>query len=223
VFIAVPIQLKKTRQPDTIPVVNGLLIALNVLVYWLGWSAYWQVGQGTSIFSIATYAFAHAGPWHLIGNMWILLVFGNRLNSRIGNGYYLLTYAIAVLVVGFAGWLLVPGGLVGASGAIFAVIAMSLLLMPAALIEVFYIALFPITLLIGLLRRPPHWVFWFIRWDRFDLRAYWGLLFVPVLEIWDLIVTGWSWTNLAHLLGFFCGIGVTLLLPSKVTLGRRAL
>jgi membrane associated rhomboid family serine protease len=220
-FIAVPIQLKKTRQPDTVPVVNGLLVAVNVLAYWLGWSAYGHVGQGTGLFSIVTYAFAHVGPWHLIGNMWVLLVFGNRLNSRLGNGYYLLSYLAAVVCVGVAGRLLVPGGLAGASGAIFAVIAMTLLLLPAALIEIFYIALFPITVLIGLLRRPPHWVFWFIRWDRFELRAWWGLLFVPLLEIWDLVVTGWNWTNLGHLLGFVCGIGITLLLPGSITMGRR--
>jgi membrane associated rhomboid family serine protease len=221
-FIAVPIQLKKTRQPDVIPVVNGLIIAVNVLVFWLGWSANWYVGAGTGLFSIVTYAFAHAGPWHLIGNMWVLLVFGNRLNSRIGNGYYLLSYLGAVVTLGILARVFVGGGLVGASGAVFAVIAMSLLLMPAALIEIFYVALFPITVLIGLLRRPPHWVFWLIRWDRFDLRALWGLAIVPLLEIWDLTWTGWNWTNLAHLLGFFCGIGITLLLPGAVTMRRRS-
>ena len=64
--------------------------------------------------------------------------------------------------------------------------AICLLLIPAALVEVFYIAIFPLTVLVGLVSKPAHWVFWFIRWDRFKMRALWGLLIVPALELWGL-------------------------------------
>ena len=38
------------------------------------------------------YGFSHASFWHLLFNMWALWVFGNPVNRRLGNGYYLLAY-----------------------------------------------------------------------------------------------------------------------------------
>lgn len=220
-FLAVPVRLSSSRPSDVVPVANGLLVVANVLAFWLGWSDYWAVGRGASPVTIFTYAFAHAGPWHLLANMWVLLVFGNPVNRRLGNGYYLLTYLGTAVALGMFAWLFCGGGLIGASGAIFAIIAVALMLMPAALIEVFYIALFPITILVGLLAKPQHWVFWFIRWDNFEMRAWWGLLLVPLLELWGFVWWGANWTNLGHLLGFFCGIAAVLLLPTEITMNRR--
>src|SRR5262249_47752190 len=157
------------REFHAIPVVNGLLVALNVLVFWMGWQP--TVGPRTGLFSIVTYAFGHADIWHLTGNMLALLVFGSPVNRRLGNGWYFLAYLGSALVVGLFARLLCPGPMLGASGAIFAVIAIACLLLPSAIIEIWYFALFPVTLLIGLLQRPQHWVFWFIRWDWFEIRA----------------------------------------------------
>jgi hypothetical protein len=84
------------------------------------------------------------------------------------------------------------------------------------------VALFPITVLAGLLRRPSHWVYWFLRWDEFPVRALWCLLIVPLLEVWSLFWSGWNWTNLGHLLGMACGVAVVLLLPRRISMGRRA-
>lgn len=218
-FFPVPIKLRDGREFDTIPVANGLLIALNVLVFSLGWQP--CVGPGTGLFSIGTYAFGHANLWHLAGNMLVLLVFGTPVNRRLGNGWYLIAYLGTALALGIFARLFCPGPLIGASGAIFAVIAIALLLLPSAIIEIFYFALFPVTLLIGLLHRPQHWVFWFIRWDRFEMRAWWGLFLVPFLELWGLFWNGWNWTNLGHLLGLFCGVAVVLLLPTSITMKRR--
>jgi membrane associated rhomboid family serine protease len=220
-FVAVPVHLK-TRELPTVPIVNGLLVVINVLVFWLGWSQYWFVAQGSSPLSVITYAFAHAGPWHLILNMWILWLFGNAVNRRLGNGYYLLAYLGMAIVVGLFAWRFSPSALVGSSGAIFGVIAICMMLMPAALIEVFYIALFPVTVLLALIWPPKHPVYWFIRWDTFPVRALWGFLIVALLEAWDLIWTGWNWTNLGHLLGFLCGVGVVLLLPTRISMNRPA-
>ncbi len=111
--------------------------------------------------------------------------------------------------------------IVGSSGAIFCVMAICLLLLPAAPVEVFYIAIFPLTILVGLVSKPPHGLFWFIRWDRFKARAVWGLLIVPALELWGLFWWGWNWTNLGHLLGLLCGLAVVLLLPTRITMNRR--
>jgi membrane associated rhomboid family serine protease len=221
-FLAVPLQLKQVRDRDTLPLANSVLIALNVLVYALGLAEGWQVGRERGVLSIVTYAFAHANAYHLIGNMWVLWVFGNPVNRRLGNGYYALAYLGTAVTLGVFAWLFCTGGLLGASGAIFGVLAIAMLLMPAARIEVGYVALFPLTLLLGLLWRPRTWLFWLIRWDKFDLWALWGLVLVPLLEIEGLWWCGWNWTNLGHLLGFLCGVVVVLLLPTEISMNRRA-
>jgi membrane associated rhomboid family serine protease len=220
-FFAVPIRLKEPRPSDVIPVANALLIVANVLVYWLGWSHHLAVGRGTGPVSVIGYAFAHAGPWHLLGNMWVLLLFGTAVNRRLGNAWYLVAYLGTTLALGLFAWVFCGGGLVGASGAIFAVLAICALLLPAARVEVAYVALFPLTVLLALVWRPRHWVFWFVRWDAFELRAWWGLLLVPLLEVVSLFAWGWNWTNLGHLLGFCCGVAFVLLLPRQVSMARR--
>ncbi|MDB5335152.1 MAG: rane associated serine protease, rhomboid family [Planctomycetaceae bacterium] len=219
-FVPIPVKLRDGREFEAVPVVNGLLVACNVLVFWLGWQP--VVGPGTGLLSIVTYAFGHANVYHLIGNMLALLVFGTPVNRRLGNGWYLLAYLGAATALGLFARLFSPGLLIGASGAIFAVIAIAILLMPSAIIEIFYFALFPFTLLIGIFHRPKHWVFWFIRWDSFELRVWWGLFLVPLLELWGLFCNGWNWTNLGHMFGLLCGVAIVLLLPTEITMKRRA-
>jgi hypothetical protein len=68
-FFPIPIKMRDGRELDTIPVVNGLLIVLNVLVFWLGWQP--CVGPGTGLLSVVTYAFGHAGVWHLAATCWL--------------------------------------------------------------------------------------------------------------------------------------------------------
>lgn len=218
-FVPVPINLRDGREFHAIPVVNGLLVVINVLAFWLGWHP--VVGTGTSIFSIVTYAFGHAGIYHLVGNMLALLVFGTPVNRRLGNGWYLLAYMGSAMSLGLFAWLFLPGHFIGASGAIFAVIAIALLLLPSAILSVYYFALFPFTIITGVLQPPKHWVFWFIRWDHFEMRVWWGLFLVPLIEILGLYWNGWNWTNLGHLFGLLCGVAVVLMLPTEITMKRR--
>ena len=219
-FVPIPVKLQDGREFETIPVVNGLLVVANVLAFWIGWHP--VVGPGTGLLSILTYAFGHANVFHLIGNMLALLVFGTPVNRRLGNGWYLISYLGAAVTLGLFARIFSPGLLIGASGAIFAVIAIALLLMPSAMLEVYYFALFPVTLITGVLSPPKHWVFWFIRWDSFQLRVAWGLLLVPLLELWGLYWNGWNWTNLGHLFGLVCGVIIVLMLPTQITMKRRA-
>jgi membrane associated rhomboid family serine protease len=219
-FIPFPIRFHDGRAFHAIPVANGLLIALNVILFCFGYGDELSVGRGSGLFSIFTHAFGHVGVFHLVGNMLALLVFGTPVNRRLGNGFYLVVCFGTALALGVFAWLFCSGRLVGASGVVFAVIAIALMLFPSALIEVAYFALFPVTLLAGLLSRPKHWVFWFIRWDVFTVRAYWGLLLVPFLEFWGLFWSGWNWTNLGHLAGLLCGVIAVLLLPTTITLNR---
>lgn len=219
-FFLMPLELKHAG-PRTPPTANAALVAINVLVYFFGLSAALAVGPGSAWFTVVGYGFAHAGAWHLLANMWLLLVFGNPVNRRLGNAWYLLVYLGTIFMMGLWARLWIHGVLLGASGAIFAVVIVALMLMPAARIDVGYVALFPITVLISLLRRPAHWLDWFVRWGRFCPRAVWGLLLVPLVELWSLIWAGWNWTNLAHLAGMLCGLGFVLVLPPRISMPRR--
>lgn len=221
-FFLLPLELKQPGSPARLPLANAVLVAINVVVFCLGWSLAWGVGSGTGPFSILTYGFAHGSIWHLAGNMWVLLVFGNPVNRRMGNAWYLVAYLGTLVAVGLFARLCVGGFMVGASGAIFSIIVLALILMPAARIEVGYFALFPITILIALVSRPAEWLYLLIRWGMFSVRAGWGLLLVPLMELWSLFWSGWSWTNVAHLLGMVCGVAVVLLLPTRITMPRRA-
>jgi hypothetical protein len=112
---------------------------------------------------------------------------------------------------------------VGASGAIFAVITIALTLMPAAMIEFAYLAVFPLTLLLVMFRRPKYELNWFLSWGTSVVPAWWCLVLIPLMEIcsvfWRAWSFGWisSWTPTAHLLGVACGVAVVLMLPARIT------
>jgi membrane associated rhomboid family serine protease len=223
-FFLLPVQVKEPDGGQRVPFANALLIAINVLVFFLNGYLGWPlaVGKGASLPTIITYGFAHADAWHLITNMWFLWLFGNPVNRRLGDGYYLLCYLGTIVALGIVAWLFAGGGLLGSSGAIFAVMLLFMMLMPRAVVRIGYVALFPFTLLVGLFSRPKHWVFWFLRWDAFEVRALIGLVLIPLLEVWSLWSWGWNWTNLGHLFGLLCGVATVLLLPTEITMNRRA-
>ena len=226
-FLFLPLRVKATDGSERIPWANALLIVLNVLAFFLaavfGWNL--AVGRGSNIATIVTYGFGHADVEHLVGNMWLLWLFGNPVNRRLGNWYYLLSYMGALAALGVIAWLFAPGLLIGSSGAVMAVMLLFMMLMPRAVVEIVYVALFPLTLLIGLFSRPKHWVFWFLRWDAFDFRAWIGFALIVALEIWGLwsgLWEGhWNWTNLGHIFGLLCGVVIVLLLPTEITMNRR--
>ena len=83
---------------------------------------------------LLTYGFAHAsvgtptGIWHLFGNMFGLFVFGRAVEQKLGRYEFLRFYLISVVFAGVC-WMLIsllrgPGSVVGASGAVTAVIGL---------------------------------------------------------------------------------------------------
>ncbi len=155
-FLILPLRVDESNGSERAPWANSLLIVVNVLVFFLTANLGWNlaVGRGTSLATILTYGFAHADPLHLIGNMWFLWLFGNPVNRRLGNRYYLLSYLGTILALGMFAWLFAPGLLLGSSGGIFAVMFLFMMLMPRAGVQVGYVALFPFSLLVGLFSRP---------------------------------------------------------------------
>ena len=71
--------------------------------------------------TLLTSLFLHGDFWHLLGNMWFLLVFGRNVECSLGHGRYILFYLVAGALAGLAQTASEPGSIVpcvGASGAI---------------------------------------------------------------------------------------------------------
>ena len=217
-FFCLPIKVGQTGDKEIIPIVNLILIGVNLLVFLFPKTI---TVSNYFIYSTVAYAFVHASLWHLLGNMWVLWVFGDKVNRRLGNFWYSMVYLGTAIALGILLRLILRVNIVGASGAIFAVVAICLMLMPAALIDIVCVAIFPLSLLVSLFSKPKHWIYWFVRWGQFKVKALWGLFIVPALQIAALFWWGWNWTNLGHLLGLACGIGAVLILPKHISMKNQ--
>jgi len=82
-----------------------------------------------------TSMFMHGGWFHLIGNMWFLIVFGDNVEDAMGPFRFLAFYLVCGLAAASAQVLSAPGSvvpMVGASGAIGGVMGAYLMLYPMA-------------------------------------------------------------------------------------------
>ena len=105
--------------------------------------------QGKELPTIFTSMFLHGGPMHLIGNMLFLWIFADNIESSIGNFRFLLFYLAGGVVAAFAQILISGPGLcnvaadgipmVGASGAIAAVMGAYLVMFPQSRIKMLFI------------------------------------------------------------------------------------
>ncbi len=95
------------------------------------------------LYTLISYAFLHGGPGHLLFNMLTLYFFGGDLQLFMGTRRFLTLYFGAALAGGAAGALMPHGALiVGASGAIFGVLAAYAVYFPQTRVLVFFI--FPV-------------------------------------------------------------------------------
>ncbi len=142
------------------PYVNYFLLALNVVVFlamWLGipapaqqvvnvfgfrpvWLTSLVIGHQSTvglagIITIFTAMFMHASWLHLIGNMWVLYIFGDNIEDYVGHFSYLVFYFVAGIAAALLHTLLYPASTVpsvGASGAIAGVMGAYFILFPSA-------------------------------------------------------------------------------------------
>lgn len=135
-----------------IPIINYMLLAVNIFVFILQWLAgpneeaiIYQfalipasftsgIGLG-DISSIFTSMFMHAGLAHLGGNMLYLWIFGDNVEDSMGHGRFLIFYIIGGIVASLTHIFTNPTSViptVGASGAIAAVLGAYLVLYPRA-------------------------------------------------------------------------------------------
>jgi membrane associated rhomboid family serine protease len=86
-----------------------------------------------------TSMFLHGGWLHILGNMWILLIFGDSVEDRLGHARYLLFYLLAGFAAGLTQvWFSWGSHLptIGASGAIAGVMGAYFFLYPWARVTV---------------------------------------------------------------------------------------
>ena len=153
--------------------------------------------------TLITSMFLHGSWMHLIGNLWFLWIFGNNIEDSMGHGRFLVFYLLCGLVA--AGTHVVfdpssPVPMVGASGAISAIMGAYLVLFPKA--RVF--TLFIIIILIRV----------------FPIPAWFFLLYWFFLQLAYASVTsqggGGGVAFSAHVGGFIAGLTLVLLFRNPV-------
>jgi membrane associated rhomboid family serine protease len=213
--------LSDNNPRSTTPVVNVLLIAINIFMF------FWELSLGPdldrALFSVAFIParfwasphvgadvvrifismFLHGGWLHLGGNMLYLWIFGDNIEDRLGHFRYFLFYLLCGVAATLAHAIFNPGSRVpsiGASGAIAGVLGAYILLFPRArvttLIPIFFfitIREIPAVIVLGL---------WFV------LQLFVG---VTSLSVADAASQG-GVAYFAHIGGFVAGmILVTLM------------
>jgi len=150
------IPIRDTTHSRNYPVVNTLLIAVNVLIFLVQLAqgprqdefiytyglvpARYSVPQISAYFTsfqqvlaLISFMFLHGGFWHLLGNMWSLHIFGDNVEDQMGPFRYLLFYLLSGWASGlfhlFLNWQS-PVPTIGASGAIAGVMGAYLILFP---------------------------------------------------------------------------------------------
>lgn len=146
------IPLRDRLRPRHFPIMNWLILIANILVFLFEISlskaglqrftnafalvpARWQTDPSYFVLTIFTSMFMHAGWFHVISNMWVLFIFGDNVEDRMGPVRYLIFYllsgtAAALLQTYFFASSSVPT--LGASGAIAGVLGAYIFLYPQA-------------------------------------------------------------------------------------------
>src|SRR5437867_2017900 len=152
---------------------------------------------GKSVYLAVLYSmFLHGSLLHIGGNMLFLWIFGNNIEDRMGPILYLLFYFAGGLVAAAAHVASQPDStvpVVGASGAIAAVMGAYLVLFPNAPIRTVFI------FFLVLIR---------------DISAKWLLLFWFVSQFFVAPAQGIAWV--AHVGGFMFGALVALLFRNRL-------
>lgn len=197
----------------TLIVVNMLALILQFLLLEFNRDGYFQLiflfgsvptfvmsQQGAGALASITSTFLHGGLLHLASNMLILWAFAQRVEDACGPWRFLAFYLFCGVVADIISTMSrstesIPG--IGASGAVYGIMAAYLILYPKGKIKVL--------------------LFWGFGFARIPFRAYWVILFfflkeIPVALDVLLINVDSSIAHWAHLGGFFAGTLIFLFL-----------
>jgi hypothetical protein len=98
--------------------------------------------------------FLHGGWFHIINNMWVLFIFGDNVEARMGSAKYLVFYLLSGTAAGLLQTFVLPDSqvpMIGASGAVAGVLGAYLVLFRARASP----AWCPSSLSLPSLRSPP--------------------------------------------------------------------
>lgn len=107
--------------------------------------------------------FLHGGWFHIINNMWVLLIFGDNVEAGMGSLRYLIFYLLSGVAAGLLQMYILPTSLIpmiGASGAVAGVLGAYLILYPRSRIA----SLVPILFIFTIVEIPAmlFLIFWFL-------------------------------------------------------------
>ena len=153
-------------------------------------------GEWIKIFSSM---FLHGGWFHIISNMWVLLIFGDNVEAVLGGIRYLIFYLLSGVAAGLLQTYVLPSStipMIGASGAVAGVLGAYLVLFPRSRIA----SLVPILFIFTIVEIPAtlFLIFWFVS------QLYSGLFAVQGSG-----GSGIAWW--AHIGGFAFGVLMVLL------------
>lgn len=145
----------------------------------------------TSAYRPLSSLFLHGGWAHLLGNMFFLFVFGDNIEDRLGRGRYLLFYLVGGVAATLLHALFTPSSpvpLIGASGAVSAVLGAYIVLFPRQRVLTYVVPIF---------------VFWLPAWLYL---GYWALVQgVQAVNGLTLLGGGDNIAWWAHVGGFLYG------------------
>ena len=145
------IPIQDTVQSRSVPLVTWAIILINALVF------FWELSlppaereycltvlgmiparlgiDPDAYVTLLTCMFLHGGWMHFIGNMWVLYLFGDAVEDRMGSVSYLVFYLLCGLAASVTHFLVDPANpvpTIGASGAIAGVMGAYFVLFPMA-------------------------------------------------------------------------------------------
>lgn len=170
------------------PIFTILLIIANIVVFFYTFSSlefctdFYGFRSSDflngKLYTVFTSMFIHADIFHLLGNMWFLWVFGDNLESRMGNFKFLLFYLFCGVFSAIVYAITSIGSItpvIGASGAISGVLGGYLVMFPKNKIKtvvplfIWFLASIPAIVFIAI-----WFVLQFISMGSNDMVAYWG-------------------------------------------------
>ena len=202
--------LYDTARSHKFPIINLTIIAINILAFFyelqMGSNVeqfifQWGLTPGRFIADpanawilIFSSMFLHGGWFHIINNMWVLFIFGDNVEARLGGFRYLIFYLLSGAAAGLMQVFILSSSdlpMIGASGAIAGVLGAYLVLYPRARVA----SLVPIFFIFTVIEIPAfiYLLFWFV-----------SQLYSGLFAIQGGGASGIAWW--AHIGGFIFGL-----------------
>lgn len=156
-FVRKPFQYEYRHTAFKIAGINTLILFLAVSIpYFYRLFALTPIltVQAGMFWQVFTYQFLHSDFWHLFSNMLGIIIFGTAIEKKMGSREFLLFYLLTATLCGLAactGYMLIGldrVSIIGASGAVFAVLYLFAVLFPDSTIFVFGLIPMPAPLLV---------------------------------------------------------------------------